>query len=71
MKCLRCDQPVADERAEFLLETGRSVTCLGCSGEHRKVTFMSYGHKTAGSLVVVGHDPEQIRMASRAYRRAR
>jgi len=71
MKCLRCDQPVADERAEFLLETGRSVTCLGCSGESPKVCFTTYDHKTAGTLVVVGNDPEKVRMAQRAYRRAR
>jgi hypothetical protein len=71
MNCHRCGNQVPEERAEFLLETSRPMTCLGCSTEAPKVCFTQYDHKTAGTLVVVGNDQEKIRMASRAYRRAR
>jgi hypothetical protein len=71
MTCTRCNSDVDPGRAEFLRETGRPVVCMTCSGEQAKVCFISYSHKTAGELVVVGTDPEAIRRAERAYRRAR
>lgn len=71
MQCIRCSSPVPDERAECLQDSGRPVTCLGCSSERAKTVLLEYGHKTAGCAVVVGTDAEQIRLARRAYRRAR
>ena len=71
MTCTRCNSEVDNDRAEFLRETGRPVVCITCSGEQAKVCFMDYGHKTAPSLVVVGTNPESIRKAERAFRRAR
>ena len=71
MHCLRCGKCLDPDRAEALLSMGRPGSCLNCSTEAPKVCFTAYDHKTAGHLVVVGSDPEQIRMATRAYRRAR
>lgn len=71
MQCIRCAAPIPDERADFLRATGRPERCLRCSDESAKVVLVEYGHKTAGAAVVVGSDPEQIRLAQRAYRRAR
>jgi hypothetical protein len=71
MNCLRCGKTLDPERAEALFSMGRPGSCVTCSTEAPKVCFTAYDHKTAGHLVVVGSDPEQIRMATRAYRRAR
>lgn len=69
--CCRCGCQVDADRAEFLMQSKRPVTCPPCSSERQSLVLMEYGHKTAGCAVVVGSDPEQIRMANRAYRRAR
>jgi len=69
--CVFCGAEIAPERADFLRDVRRPMKCMSCSGERPKVCFTSYDHKTAGSLVVVGNDPEQIRLAKRAYRRER
>lgn len=69
--CVRCHGSVPAERVEFLQDTGRPITCLSCSSERAKTVLLEYGHKTAGGAVVVGTDAEQIRLARRAYRRAR
>lgn len=69
--CLFCNAPLDTDRAEYLEETGRPMTCKFCSFEGHAVVLMEYGHKTAGTIVRVGTNPEQIRLASRAYRRAR
>ena len=71
MECVSCGLDVDPERAEFLVEGGRRVTCMGCSMEQPKVCFMDYSHKTAPSLVVVGTNPESIRLATRAFKRKR
>jgi len=71
MQCIRCAAEIPAERAEFLRNSGRPERCLRCSGEPAKTVLFEYGHKTAGSAVVVGSDPEQVRLAQRAYRRAR
>ena len=68
MNCIKCDQPIPRERLEALPDT---KTCTACSTTQAYLTLMEYGHKTAGALVVVRSDPEQQRMAKRAYRRAR
>jgi hypothetical protein len=76
MKC-GCGQDISDERVEFLKSTGRAITCITCSREQPKVSFMSYTHKTAGEIVVVPNNPdgtrnkELIRIAERAFRRSR
>ena len=66
-----CGAEIPEERLEFLRERQRPLSCVRCSGEQPAVCLVEYGHKTAGSVVVVGTDPEQIRLAQRAYRRAR
>jgi hypothetical protein len=69
--CMFCGVELDADRAEYLEETGRPKTCKFCSVEGHAVVLMEYGHKTAGTIVRVGTNPEQIRLASRAYRRAR
>lgn len=70
-KCLSCHCPVDSDRAEFLRETGRAVTCPACSSERPRMCLMEYGHKTAGYAVPVPLSREAERIALRAYRRAR
>jgi len=69
--CVVCGFEVDPDRAEFLEDRKKPVKCMPCSGERPNVVFLEYGHKTAGSVVVVGTDPEQIRLARRAYKRER
>ena len=71
MHCIRCGKEIDADRADALEAMGRQATCMPCSTETHKVVLMEYAHKTAGSVVVVGSNPEQIRLAQRAYRRAR
>lgn len=71
MNCIRCGSQLDPDRAEFLTEKSRPLTCMSCSSERAKFCLMDFGHKTAPSLVVVGSDPEAVRVATRAYRRAR
>ena len=72
MECVSCGLDVDPERAEFLVECGRRVTCMGCSMEQPKVCFMDYSEgKTAPTLVIVGTNPESIRLATNAFRRRR
>lgn len=70
-ECMYCGIQLDEDRAEYLEETGRPLTCKSCSPEGHAVVLMEYGHKTAGTIVRVGTDKEQIRLANRAYRRAR
>lgn len=71
MTCIHCGQELDPGRADFLAENSRPLVCMSCSSERPKVCFVSYDHKTAGHLVVVGNDPEQVRLATRAYKRQR
>jgi hypothetical protein len=71
MNCIRCNRAVDADRVGALQSMNRPITCLFCSSDTHKIVLMEYGHKTAGVAVVVGSDPEQIRRAQRAYRRAR
>ena len=71
MNCIRCGRQLDADRAEALAELNKPMTCMPCSTETHTVCFIEYGHKTAGTIVRVGTDKEQIRLASRAYRRAR
>ena len=71
MTCSKCGSDVDPERAEYLESERRPVTCLQCSEVKPALVLFEYAHKTAGTAVVVGSDPEQIRLARRAYRRAR
>jgi len=70
MKC-RCGKRIAKARVNFLRETGRDMSCGDCSQEDKQLTLMEYGHKTAGTLIKVPNDPEQQRLALRAYHRCR
>jgi hypothetical protein len=71
MTCNSCGEPMPQARAEFLFSQGKRIVCVNCSTEKAKTCFTSYDHKTAGHLVIVGTDPEQIRLAERAYKRKR
>lgn len=71
MNCQVCQTEINPERLNFLLETKRPIICVSCSTEQAKMVLMDYAHKTAGAAVIVGNDPESIRLAQRAYRRAR
>ena len=66
--CFYCGHPIHPERLEVLPNT---KTCTSCSDVKMPLCFMDFGHKTAPSLVVVGNDREQIRLAKRAFKRAR
>jgi hypothetical protein len=70
--CTVCQQDVPPARAEFLLDTGRPMSCIKCSDrvEPHRECFMVYGHKTGGELISVSGD-EAIRQARRANARAR
>jgi hypothetical protein len=71
MTCRQCNKDMPDARAEFLMSQGKPITCVSCSTEKPKVCFLDYSHKTAPSLVVVGNDPESVRLAQRAFKRQR
>ena len=72
MNCIYCKNDIHPERAEFLVETGRTLTCLDCSCEQKAVGFMDWNHKTAPSLVMVAANAkETIRILDRANRRSR
>jgi hypothetical protein len=65
-KCF-CGEPIPQERAEFGFNT-----CVKHSSAKPSVGFMSYGHKTAGEVVIIsGNDEEQKRIARRCYERKR
>lgn len=77
MLCMHCNNEIHPDRVEFIKIAKKQPTCINCSREQPSVTLMSYGHKTAGEVVVVpnngdgSHNAEAIRQAQRAYRRAR
>lgn len=69
--CISCPAIVDPERAAFLRDTGRDVTCPACSSEKPRLVLMEYGHKTAGYAVPIPQNREAERLAVRCYRRAR
>lgn len=71
MECFVCGEAVDPDRVDFLLDTGRDITCPKCSSEEPKLVLFEYSGKTAGSAVVVPNDEESKRLAVRCYRRAR
>lgn len=72
MICIYCKDTVPSGRAEFLIETNRSATCLSCSAEQRAVGYMDWQHKTAPNIVIVPSDDKQtVRLLDRMNRRAR
>jgi hypothetical protein len=72
MNCIYCNDLIPEGRVEFLIDTGRKMTCKGCTMEGRAIGFMDWGHKTAPSLVMVpANAKETIRILGRANRRAR
>lgn len=48
-------------------------TCIKCASKDKKkpIAFSVYGHKTAPEFMIVPDNPEAIRQAIRANRRAR
>ena len=55
-----------DERMEIF------PTCIECTSQSKYTSFMSYGHKTAGEVVILrDNDPEKKRQLSNAYKRKR
>lgn len=71
MTCIRCGSQAHPDRAEFLAEKSKTFTCMSCSSERPKVCLMSFNGKTAPSLGVAGSNPEAVRVANRAFWRAR
>lgn len=71
MYCIVCNQKLQDERFQFLLDLNKPITCTEHSNETKKLALMDYGHKTAGTIVVLPDDPEAQRKAFRVYRRSR
>lgn len=75
--CVTCGVDIS-ERVEIFKEIGKKCYfCLKCSPEQKAISFMVYGHKTAGTLLIVPqnndgtNNQEKIRIAQRAYRRKR
>lgn len=66
-----CGKVIDPDRAEFLKSTNRPLICQSCCTERPKLVLMDYSHKTAGAAVVVPEDPEQRRLALRAFHRSR
>lgn len=66
-KCPTCDTPVPQER----IDAG-FPKCIKCSNTQKYMGFMNYAHKTAGEVVILSPDnPENVRLATRAYHRSR
>lgn len=64
-----CGKEIPPERLEVLPD---ATTCVGCSGVKRVAAFMVYSHKTAGAVMFIdSRNPEAVRQAKRAFRRAR
>lgn len=72
MNCLYCKNTIPSGRLEFLLEYGRTITCINCTNEQKTIGYMDYGHKTAPQLVMCPSNArETLRIMDRANRRAR
>ncbi len=69
--CIKCETEIHPERIEFLVENKKEFTCVKCTTESRITGFMDYNHKTAPQLVLIPNDRETLRIAKRAFRRAR
>ena len=68
MKCVKCDHDIPRERLEAIPGVD---TCVRCSETSKKIGFPVFSHKTAPSLMFVPNNPESLRQAQRANRRAR
>ena len=71
MTCSVCGLDIPEERAVYISEFGKPEVCARCSQESHKTVFFEYSGKTAGTAVIVGNDPEQIRLAQACYLRKR
>ena len=71
MTCSICGDQVDAERAVYISAFQKPEVCIRCSTEKHNTVFFSYDHKTAGTAVVVGSDPEQQRLARNCYLRRR
>lgn len=74
LRCKGCDNIISRERIEGYLSSVDRLPdrCVNCDITIKNVTFMVYGHKTAGEAVVVhGNNAEAVRQAKRAYARKR
>lgn len=71
MTCSICGSDIAEERAIYISQFQKPEVCIKCSSEAHNIVFFEYGHKTAGTAVVVGSDPEQQRLARNCYLRRR
>lgn len=70
-KCVYCGCSISTERLDY---NPNIRTCVSCADidTPQVHAFMEYGHKTAGSIVLVDkRNSEAMRMADRAYRRRR
>lgn len=77
MICRFCLKSLPKEREEAILTFDLDATCVECSKVQIPKVYMSYEHKTAGTLFVVPNNPdgsldhEKIRQADRAFKRKR
>lgn len=71
MNCIICNEKIDEDRLDFILTFKKAATCLKHANEQKTVALMDYGHKTAGTIVVLPNNKEIQRRAFRAYRRAR
>lgn len=75
--CVKCDGLISADRLEAINDFGLSMTCMSCSTTQAPAVFMSYEHKTAGTLFVVPNNPdgsrneERVRQARRCFNRER
>lgn len=68
MNCLVCNSQIPQERLDIFPNCS---TCANCSNVTRTIGLMDYAHKTAPQLVILPNNPEQQRIAFRAFKRAR
>jgi hypothetical protein len=68
MNCAVCGELIPRARLRALPDTR---VCVRHSTESKVEGVIEYGHKTAGTIVILPKDPEMKRRALRAHRRGR
>lgn len=77
VNCTNCNSEISMERLEAIRDFNLSYTCVNCSKTQSPAVFMSFEHKTGGSLFVVPNNPdgtqneERVRQARRCFNRER
>lgn len=68
MTCIVCNTPIPPERLEALPNT---CYCIEHAPTVKPTGYLVYSHKTAPELLIIPNNPESLRQAKRANRRAR